>query len=70
MALTEIGGNYTYGKEVYAVLAAATPKPTMADTERGLENRTFPNPRFCSNKPTVSRLTPYKVRASVRRSPR
>ena len=33
MALTEIGGNYTYGKEVYAVLAAATTKTTMVNTE-------------------------------------
>lgn len=46
MALTKIVGNYTYRKEVYAVFATATTKTTMADTERGLENRAFPNPRF------------------------
>lgn len=31
----------------YFVLAALPQKPIMADTERGLENRVLPNPRFC-----------------------
>jgi len=43
--LTEI--RKSYKREEAACVLAATTKTTMADTERGLENRAFPNPRFC-----------------------
>ncbi len=42
--LTEI--RKSYKREEAACVLAATTKTTMADTERGLENRAFPNPRF------------------------
>lgn len=51
--------NFTFGKDAPKIEMNCTseidrilylqpsPKTIMADTERGLENRAFPNPRFC-----------------------